>query len=175
MKTLLILSDLWGWETAPWLTSYTNILQDHYKIECFDSRELANMMDHESDEYSLHAAFVSGGIEYAATQLMERVRHPIDILAFSIGGVIAWKACLLGLLVQNLFAVSSTRLRYEAKKPLANTMLFFGGLDNHVPDVGWMKAMNVPCKIINNEQHNMYRKNNIAEDICTEIVGKVSG
>ena len=56
---------------------------------------------------------MNSGIEIAVQTLLNKEKGEIKILAFSVGGTIAWKAALKGLKVSDLVAVSSNRLRYE--------------------------------------------------------------
>ena len=61
----------------------------------------------------------------------------MDILGFSIGGYIAWKAALEGLKVRNLTAVSATRLRFETTKPDCKIALIYGEHDTFQPSIDW--------------------------------------
>lgn len=62
-------------------------------------------------EDSLHQAFINGGVERAVASLLEKEKEPVDILGFSIGGFIAWKAAWKGLRVRSLTAVSSNKIK----------------------------------------------------------------
>ncbi|MEL6944601.1 MAG: alpha/beta hydrolase, partial [Bacteroidota bacterium] len=66
---------------------------------------------------------------------MEQVE--VSILAFSIGGTIAWKAALKGLKIKSLWAFSATRLRYEVERPNIPIQLFFGQKDEYRPSSNW--------------------------------------
>lgn len=56
----------------------------------------------EAGEAALHAAFLQGGIATAAVKLPKSEPGHVDILAFSIGGTIAWEAVSRGMLIGHL-------------------------------------------------------------------------
>jgi pimeloyl-ACP methyl ester carboxylesterase len=96
-------------------------------------------------------------------------KNKIDILAFSIGGTIAWKAILKGLKVERLFAVSSTRLRYETEVPDCEIKLYFGEKDNWKPDEYWFEKHQITPEIIKNKSHQMYLEKDFIHLICDAI------
>lgn len=113
---------------------------------------------------------MSGGADNAVAQLL-RLEHVSDtILGFSVGGYIAWKACLQGLNTQRLFAVSSTRLRDETAKPPIEIELFYGQNDRFSPNKKWFEKMKLQQCCYPFEEHEMYWKPEIAQDICNRII-----
>ena len=122
----------------------------------------------------IHQEFIEAGIEKAVENLLKFETQKIHILAFSVGGTIAWKAALLGLKVQNLFAVSATRLRYETIKPSTKVELFFGDDDSFLPDSKWFEEMQIKKHFITNYDHEMYREKEIAYDICSSIINQLT-
>ena len=167
---IILLSDLWGNENADWIVHYTSILEKHFEVKHYDSCTLGNIDKSNVAEDHLHQQFINGGIEKAVLNLLLKENDFVNILAFSIGGTIAWKAALTGLKVQNLFAVSSTRLRYENQKPDGVIELFYGENDAYKPDVYWFGSMEIEPKIYPNEEHEFYRKKQTAEEICGLII-----
>ena len=91
-------------------------------------------------------------------------------MAFSIGGTIAWKACLIGLKIDNFYAVSSTRLRYETEKPNCYTNLFFGEKDVYKPSLDWHTSIGLKPNIFKDKEHQFYSEIENIEKICSEII-----
>lgn len=170
MKTLLILSDLWGTHHLDWLDKYTRPLSKYFEIKYYDCRLLGNIPLNVLEEKSLHNHFINGGITIAVENLLQLENKCDFILGFSIGGTIAWKACLKGLKTNYFFAVSSTRLRLETHKPLTEIKLFYGANDKHIPNEQWFNNMNIPNHIYPDQTHNFYRIDEIAHMVCTELI-----
>lgn len=167
---LIILSDLWGKAQSDWIKFYQKKLRPFYKITFYDCRKLGNLDENHSTEKEIHQGFVHGGIDQAVQKLIELEQSEIDILAFSIGGAIAWKAMLKGLNVKYLYAVSATRLRYETALPKGNIQLFYGKLDQYQPKKIWFEKFNIKPIIFNEKGHTLYCENEFAERICLYIV-----
>ena len=66
-RRLVVLSDLWGWERADWLTYYLDQLHSVYDITCYDSCSLGNVSTTDRNEAALHAQFMDGGLEKAVS------------------------------------------------------------------------------------------------------------
>jgi pimeloyl-ACP methyl ester carboxylesterase len=167
---LLILSDLWGKEKSDWVSDYVELLKGNFEIQYYDCCEFGEIEKNNYTEESLHNQFINGGIEKAVTNLLKTEKNQIDILAFSIGGTIAWKVALKGLNVRNLFAVSSTRLRFENEIPNGAIKLYFGENDSNKPDNNWFERHSVNFEIIKNKDHNFYTEKELATSICNEIL-----
>lgn len=166
---LLILSDLWGKERSDWLKYYTEPLSQKFHIQYYDCCELGGINTSDYTEEELHRQFVQGGIDKAVVQLTALEREPVHILAFSIGGTIAWKFGLITGNLQSLYAVSSTRLRYEHQKPRGYLKLFYGVNDPFVPEQGWLDRMQIPYKIFSGQEHTLYTSRDFANTIMHEI------
>jgi len=82
----------------------------------------------------------------------------VNILGFSIGGYIAWKAALEGLKISNLIAVSATRLRFETIKPDCNIVLIYGAYDSFQPSIDWYNRLELDKIIYADENHDLYTK-----------------
>lgn len=169
-KRLVILSDLWGLEEAEWMDYYLKILNPYFKIEFFDSRKLVDLDLSDNSEGRLHAGFVNGGIDRGVYKLGMQEKQTIIVLAFSVGGVIAWKAGLQGLKISTLYAISSTRLRYEEKKPNCKCTLYFGGNDQYKPSVEWFRNLELDCNVIADQEHEMYQDEVFAKNLCQKII-----
>lgn len=154
---LIILSDLWGKHDANWVKNYTNPLSKYYDIHFYDACELGEIDTTDYIELKLHQQFVNGGIEKAVLNLIDIEKNEISILAFSIGGTIAWKAGLSGLKINKLIALSSTRLRYEVNKPKCDIQVIYGELDKNKPTQEWLSEMSVYNEIIPNANHDFYK------------------
>lgn len=166
---LIILSDLWGKEKSGWISNYIELLKDKFDIEFYDCCELGNIDKTNYDGESLHSQFVNGGIEKAVENLLKIEKNQINVLAFSIGGTIAWKSALNGLNVRKLFAVSSTRLRYENEIPNAIVKLYYGENDTNRPNDALMKKWSVDFEILKNKEHRFYAEKDFIASICSEI------
>ena len=169
-KRLIILSDLWGFEEAVWMHSYQKILNPHFEIEYFDSRMLVDLDLSDNSEGLIHARFVNGGIDRGVYKLGLQEKETIIVLAFSVGGVIAWKAGLKGLNISTLYAISSTRLRYEKEKPDCKCILYFGANDRYKPDVEWFRDLELDLNLIPDQEHELYQDEEFAKNLCRKII-----
>lgn len=172
MKRLIILSDLWGEKKATWLTNYTDALKSDFEIVFYDSCELAEVDTTVYKEENLHKQFVNGGIEKAVSKLCKAEKqNDTIILAFSIGGTIAWNYAMKSNKKLFMYCISSTRLRYESRKPLGNIFLYFSENDKFVPKDNWFHKMNLPMKKVKGN-HDIYVNKNFAAFVCKEIINK---
>lgn len=168
-KRLVILSDLWGAKKNDWLVYYLEKLAPNFDIIYYDCCELGAVKTTDFKEEELHIQFITHGIDIAVEKLIKLEPDEIDILAFSIGGTIAWKAALKGLAVKKMYAVSSTRLRYEFDKPSCDIKLIYGRNDSFIPSLEWLKKMNISYDIINDVGHELYCENSFSLVVCDEI------
>lgn len=166
---LIILSDLWGMTDASWVSMYVDKLLDDFKVVFYSSCELAEMREKNLSEEERHHFFVNGGIEKAVKNLIELEKERLSVLAFSIGGIIAWKACLKGLDVESFYAISATRLRHETEKPKSKIALCYGKKDTYRPNSNWFKNMEVNYSIIPKKAHEMYKEEEFARKLCIQI------
>jgi dienelactone hydrolase len=167
---LIILSDLWGKEKSGWVSAYIELLKDKFEIQYYDCCELGIIDKINYTEENLHSQFVNGGIEKAVQHLLKAEKNQINVLAFSIGGTIAWKAALQGLNIRSLFAVSSTRLRYEDEIPNGAIKLYYGENDSNVPNENWFQKHSIDFKIIKKKEHGFYTEKDFATSICKEVL-----
>ncbi|QAA80365.1 alpha/beta hydrolase [Aequorivita sp. H23M31] len=170
---LILLSDLWGEEKSDWVENYKMALREYFDIECYDSCVLGDVRTTGYDEKHIHDQFVNSGIEMAVEKLVLQVPDAPYILGFSVGGVIAWKAALAGIKAKRIFAVSSTRLRYETQKPSGLVELFYGENDLYTPTRKWFQQMGITQKLYKDADHEFYKKPAIAEDICNRIISSL--
>lgn len=164
-KKILIISDLWGWENVNWKQEYVKRLSE-YEVQLVDVEVLGSVNG--NNERDIHQEFVDEGIDKAVKKLKD-IKTDL-ILAFSIGGTIAWKAILGGMKIDKLIAVSSTRLRYEVKKPNCEIQLIYGKLDKNKPNKGWFEKMKIKENTIDGN-HDLYSEKikNISELIKVHI------
>ncbi len=167
---LIVLSDMWGVRHSKWLDTYALLLEPHFDIKFYDSCDLGKVDSSVKDEILLHEQFIKGGIDLAVETLLKIEPEKVHVLAFSVGGTIAWKAGLSGLQLQNLLAVSSTRLRYETAKPNCDISLYYGDSDNFKPDESWCRTMNLQGVNIEKGGHHIYSDENIARRICSNLI-----
>lgn len=167
---LIILSDLWGLHDSFWVKDYVTILKQDFDVKVYDSCSLAELNITERSESKIHKQFVDKGIEIASRNLIKTETKKISVLGFSVGGTIAWSAALKGLDIETLYAISSTRLRYETKSPDCKIELYFGEKDQHKPNQDWFTQMELDQKLIMNKSHTMYVEPKIVKKISTDII-----
>lgn len=168
-KRLIILSDLWGREKSEWIINYTQILENYFDIVYYDSCELGEIDKSKYTANNLHNQFINGGIEKAVERLSEIEKEKVNILAFSIGGTIAWKYGIKTDNIDALICVSSTRLRYEKSKPKGRLKLYLGSKDGHIPGKRWFENMQPNYEILTEQKHIFYAQPVFAEQISKYI------
>lgn len=167
-QKLLLISDMWGSDS--WMDSYTEQLSLDFQITVYNCLELANIKNRNCSEQQLHQQYLASGIDSAVSKLLANKKAKLNILAFSIGGTIAWKAALGGLKVDNMYLISSSRLRLEKRKPQAdNIKLLFGENDPLCPDRSWFKRMDIKKIQIKNAEHSFYKKKEYISFIIQKI------
>ena len=160
MTKIALVTDLYGASESDWWSLYEKHFSNH-DITIFDSRQLAGIATEFSKETS-HDLFVNGGIDRAAQKLGQHIG--VDLLiGLSVGGVICWRALLLGLCCKQFVTVSATRLRYENKKPESKMTLYFGEKDPYRPNQKWADELCVDMKIIPQAEHTIYRQSAFIE------------
>ncbi len=169
-QKLTIISDLFGKTHSDWISLYYNYLSSKFEITYLDSKALAEISLESDNQEKIHKAFIEHGIETAVKNLIQTKTETINILAFSIGGTIAWKAILNGLKVNHFWAVSSTRLRHETEKLKCDTTLFFGKNDAYIPNTNWFKTLHIKHHIFEGKEHAMYSEPETIELVCTTIL-----
>lgn len=169
-EKLIILSDLWGLKKAGYLLKLVDILKPHYDVQVFDSTKLAGIDQRVYTKESLHRQFVQGGIDRASIRLKEFLMEPTSIIAFSVGGVIAWKAALNVSTVNHLVCISSTRLRLEDSRPNCSVDLIFGENDVHRPHASWFNRLGLNPKEIANAEHDFYRSTGDISFLITDLI-----
>ncbi|CAM4096263.1 hypothetical protein ACU8V7_07580 [Zobellia nedashkovskayae] len=173
-ERLVILSDMWGAKKGLWITSYLGYLQQHFNITFYDCQQLGNIDVKVNSEENVHQAFVDGGIDTAVAHLLKKEEEPAHYLCFSVGGAIAWKAALLGLPMKSLYAVSSTRVRSEVKKPEGQIRLLFGDGDVYRPKASWYKEIGIEGELVSGFSHNMYSDDKIIKKVCLDLLNTVT-
>ena len=169
-EKLVIVSDMWGAKKGLWITSYLGYLQQYFDITFYDSQQLANLDLKVNSEENIHNAFVDGGIDTAVAHLLKKETEECHILAFSIGGTIAWKAALQGLPVKSLTAISATRIRMEEISPEIEMDLIFGECDTYKPGMKWAQKVGVALNIIPNFGHELYSDEKIIGEVCEKLL-----
>jgi len=166
---LIILSDLWGKVRSDWVQYYQESLKTIFDFQYYDCCELVGINRTNLKEETIHSQFVEKGINIAVRKLIELEKEKVSILAFSIGGTIAWKAGLEGLKIESFHAISSTRLRYETNKPNCNIKLYYGNKDNFIPSSKWFENLDVTYEIIKDGDHLIYADEKFYRRVCEEI------
>jgi len=173
-KRLIILSDLWGDLKNDWVNYYFNSLKLDFDITYYDCCELGAVDKTVFIEEELHSQLINHGINTAIEKLITLEPDEIDVLAFSIGGTIAWKAALKGLRVSDLYAISATRLRHELRKPSCEINLIYGEKDPFKPCGEWFEKMNLNYNTIKGIGHEVYRDNKNVSKLCAEIISNLT-
>lgn len=169
-KKLIIISDLWGREKSTWISQYYDALAPEFEIQFFDACELSGINPKSRSQKELHKHFINDGIDVAVNKLLELIKDEVYILAFSIGGTIAWKATLKGLRTTCLVAVSSTRLRLETVKPACAISLIYGELDTNKPSNDWFNLIKVSPVLIKMQEHSLYSQDEFTKEICDKLI-----
>ena len=169
-KSLVILSDLGSEENSAWMVNYYIQLASNFHVSVYNVCWLANIKESHLTEKEVHTRFLDGGIDTAVQKLLELEKDSLYVLAFSIGGTIAWKAALKGLQINLLFAVSSTRLRLETQKPNCQIRLFYAENDLYKPTDSWFEEMNISPEISPKKLHTYYRESIYAAHICYKLL-----
>ena len=171
---LVVLSDLWGFpKTHPWLSHYQALLRPHFEWNFYDVIQLGQINTQPYEQEALHHQLVDFGIDNAVQNLLERETGEGNVLAFSIGGTIAWRAALAGWNIKNCWAISATRLRYETQLPNGNFHLTYGELDTYRPSTAWFAQFSIPAQIISSQGHNLYRHPDLIPQFCTQILSSI--
>lgn len=170
---LLLLSDIWGKTNLEWLNYYIENLAHHFDIQFYDVCELAKIDRTKFTSEEVHQKFIEDGIARALDRILEKEIEEVILVGFSIGGLIAWKASLSGLKTRHLFAISSTRLRYEDEKPKCKINLLYGERDKFAPDNQWLQKVEIEPEIYSNSEHEFYREKPVATHICGQILKAV--
>ena len=159
-----------GYSQSDWVNYYIETLKESFNIQYYDCCDLGQIDKTEFNERNIHTQFVSGGINIAANNLAALETKEVNILAFSIGGTIAWKASLKGLKIDKLYAVSSTRLRLETIKPNCDLRLIYGEYDQNKPENNWFEKMKVKNQIIRQQGHSLYMNKIFATELTKRII-----
>lgn len=166
-KKLILLSDLLGFPAE----YYKRLLSDEFEIDYFDVRDLAGIDKNQTKE-EIHKQLVEFGIDHAVQKLLELKLKASHLLAFSIGGVIAWRYALKTDQVKEFWAISATRLRVESEKPEMKVNLFYGEKDAYRPNENWFKKMQISPEIILGKEHEMYGNTEFAEYLIEKLMRK---
>jgi len=167
---LIIISDLWGTAKSNWIDLYLQNLSAEFDVEYMDARALADISLDSLDEHKIHSEFIDAGIDKAVESVLKINSNKLTVLAFSIGGTIAWKAALKGLKVDSLYLISSTRLRHETKKPNCRIHMMYGEYDTYKPEAKWFEKLNLDYEAIKEGEHEIYTSENIAKQISDRII-----
>jgi len=89
-------------------------------------------------------------------KLIKLETQRIKILAFSIGGTIAWKYGLKSANIDSLICISSTRHRKETEKPKRELELYFSENDEFKPKKEWLGNMMFNYNSITGKDHHFY-------------------
>ncbi|WP_438423850.1 alpha/beta hydrolase [Aquimarina macrocephali] len=171
---LIILSDLWGRKKSGWIDYYTKELKGYFELKYYDCCDLGEIDISIYTEENLHKQFTNEGIDRAIQNLLKLEKGKIHILAFSIGGVIGWKSAIKNPDILSLYAVSSTRLRYEINKPKTKIELYFGENDMYSPKSQWYNMMNINFIIEKGKKHQLYIEPEFAVQLSNRIINSIS-
>ena len=178
MQRLIVLSDLWGIARSQWWSYYKKSLQQHFEVEWYDCCKLGEIDLGDYDQDKLHQQFLAGGLDRAVGSLIaaEKDRLPALILAFSIGGVIAWRAVQEGLPCEYFCAVSATRLRNEQEVFSTKGKLYYGANDPYHPNEQWHQQQSkLSYELLPTYGHEAYIKVEVAKMIVRELVAFTKG
>ncbi|OIQ38591.1 MAG: hypothetical protein BM563_06045 [Bacteroidetes bacterium MedPE-SWsnd-G1] len=167
---LIVISDLFGFKENNWIQNYEAILNDYFEVVFYDALVLAEIKKAGKTESELHNVFVNGGLEIAINNLLNLENELVNVLGFSIGGTIGWKAGLKGLPIKRLLTVSSTRIRKETSQPNCELNLIFGEKDSNAPSNNWFQLMELNYTRIRNAAHTFYKEKEHVEIIINRLI-----
>lgn len=173
-QRLVVISDMWGEGQSEWLSLYKETLERNFDVSYYDACQIAEINTNIYTETNIHQQFVAKGIDVGVNFLLKNERTTSHVLAFSVGGVIAWKAVLLGMLVDQMYLVSATRIRYEIERPLGSINTFFGAEDVYKPTPDWFASLNIETHEFTDVGHQLYKNPSCAEMILECICKKIN-
>ena len=157
-RQIIFLSDLYGSAKKHYFDLYLADFQKDYRCLFLDSCVLGEIHCSPFDKEKVHRQFVEGGIERAAKVLLDYRKEDSIVVGFSVGGVIGWKSLVMSSSPNPLFALSSTRLRYEMDRPKGRISLLFGQNDPFKPSKEWSEVLGGSADCIPDENHEVYKK-----------------
>lgn len=170
---LILLSDLWGVKKSEWWKYYLDELSPYFECTFYDSCELGGVVTEPYEQEHLHEQFVAFGIDKAAEKLKAICDEDVTVLAFSIGGTIAWRAGLLGAKITKLYSIAATRLRYETVLPDMPIQLRFAENDPFKPKDEWCQKMGLKPIITRDYGHNYYTFSEVSKEICSGLISEL--
>lgn len=172
-QKLIILGDILGKED--WVEAYLDHLNTYFAITFYDILDLSSAEKPFKNKKECHNYFITTGIQSAVHQLTRKENKIPCVLAFSMGGTIAWKAALAGLPIQYLLAISATRLRYETACPACTVQLIYGADDSYCPKADWFDQLAInKTRFIKGAGHELYKNPTYIEVICHRLISLVS-
>jgi hypothetical protein len=151
MQDLLVIGDIFGFPGVGDLSNFDG--RPHRLLRLAD---ISGRPDLSGEGLHEHL-FKGGGLEHAVHKLCKIDASACIGLGFSAGGTLLWNAVKLGLRLQALICVSSTRLRLETAPLAIPTMTLWGELDPHRPAGSWNAAVPGLSKIYADQPHDFYR------------------
>jgi len=161
-KKLIVISDMYGFQDDK-IPDHSNFEIEGWMIQHYDCRQISSIDKNDN----IHAQYLESGIEKGVEYLLENESDIDCIVAYSMGGTIAWKAIIKGLNVKHLIAVSATRLRLETEKPNCKLSLLYGADDGYQPTPEWFDHMKIIPEIYEHKNHEMYKEIEIKNRIET--------
>lgn len=167
-RKLWILSDINTKSNEKWINNYINLLNTDFDVSYFNIRDLADIPLDKADIEAVHQDFLAFGIDKTVSYLLTQNTTPDILLGFSLGGTIAWKYALKKN-ISYLFAISSTRLRYENQVPNSEIYLELGELDVYKPRIDWFKNKTFNYNIRANSEHEFYKETGYIQELTKKI------
>jgi len=166
---LLLISDLLGDINSSYLLLYKSLLKEKFNVTILDACQLGEVTNTKESDKN-HDIFINkGGLIKAVENLVSSKIKADLILGFSIGGTIAWKACLQKLEVNKLICISATRLRYETHYPNCEIELYFSFNDKYRPNSNWTLSKIINTTLISNSGHSIYKDETFIKRICDKV------
>lgn len=160
-----MLSDIHGFSNCEWIDDYCTELSPKFEIVLLDSLVLADIDYIYLTPDEVHEKMLKGGIQTAVNKLSNIIATEQNVIGFSIGGTILWKALLGKTASTKLVCVSSNRLRFEVATPHCPVLTIFGNQDRLRPDANWYNEKNLQRKTLQGD-HDFYKtKTGIAETL----------
>ena len=168
-KSLLLLSDIDGWEDCEWLDLYKENLKAFKSVDYKDVLNLAGISSN-LDKSKRHELLVNGGIESCIQSLSSSDKRYSHVMGFSIGATIAWYYTDLSKLdFDSIVCVSGTRLRFCEEKHSKNVSMIFGSQDSFKPTSQWFFKMGIHVLILPDHNHEFYKEQSSVDIIMKAL------
>lgn len=118
---------------------------------------LRDLLPSSQSQANVHQALVEGGFHLAAERLAKKIPRATVGLGYSAGGTLLWKAVRLGMQIEALVCIASTRLRDEDPREIqVPTLVVSEEHDPFAPGKDWAIGSSVRHIVLGGCEHGFY-------------------